>query len=112
MNNGFEKDIVVSRAAAIQDWMILRLSETIGVKPAEIDPRLSFTSFGLSSLVAYTLTGELAEWIGRDLPATLFWEYPTISALSEHLAEAIGPDSCDLPGIERAIAGPAEPEED
>jgi acyl carrier protein len=74
-------------AETIQAWMILRLSEAIGVKPHQIDPQLPFVSFGLDSLTAFNLTGDLADWLSRDLPATLLWDYPTIASLSHHLAQ-------------------------
>jgi len=77
-------------AEAIQAWIILRLSEALRVKPYEIDPRLPFTRFGLDSLTAFNLTGDLADWLGRDLSATLLWEYPTIASLSQHLARNLG----------------------
>jgi acyl carrier protein len=112
MKDGSEKDVTARRAAAIREWLTLRLSEAIGVDPAQIDPRLPFATFGLSSLAAYTLTGELAEWIGRDLPATLLWEYPTISTLSEHLAEEMGGEARDLVCSPPPITGANEPEED
>ena len=83
-------------AETIQAWMILRLSEALKVKPAQIDPRLRFDSYGLDSLTAYTLTGDLADWLGRDLPATLFWDYPNIVALSQHLAEELGSQDSGL----------------
>jgi acyl carrier protein len=81
-------------AKVIEAWMTLRLSQELGIEPGEIDPRLPFTSCGLDSMTAFNLTGNLADWLGRDLPATLFWDYPNIIALSEHLAQAL--DGQDL----------------
>src|SRR4029077_17286206 len=66
----------------------------LGVEPAQIDRRLPFANFGIDSLTAYTLTGDLADWIGRDLPSRLFWEYPNIVVLSHYLAKAL--DGQDL----------------
>jgi amino acid adenylation domain-containing protein len=74
-------------ALALQAWMILRLSEAMQVDPARIDPRLPLAGLGLDSLTAFTLTGDLVDWLGRDLPASLFWDYPTIEALSQYLIE-------------------------
>jgi thioesterase domain-containing protein len=44
---------------------------------------------GIDSLVAFSMTGELSEWIGEDLSATLLWEYPTISSLSQIIYEIL-----------------------
>ena len=31
---------------------------------------------------AVSFAGDLEEWLGRDLPATLLWDYPTLAALA------------------------------
>lgn len=72
---------------AIQDWLILQVSELLQIDPATIDIRESFTNYGLSSRDAVTLSGELEELLGRRLSPTLAYEYPSILALARHLAE-------------------------
>lgn len=74
-------------AEGIQAWMAAKIADALQVKPGSVDVHLPFTSYGLDSIVVFTLTGDLAEWLGCDLPATLLWEYPTIEALARHLAE-------------------------
>ncbi|MBP1776753.1 MAG: eryA, partial [candidate division NC10 bacterium] len=73
-------------AESIQTWLVLRLSERLGVPPHEIDIREPFASYGLGSTEAVSLAGELAEWLGRDLPPALVYEFPTIESLARHLA--------------------------
>lgn len=72
--------------AEIRSWLIGRIAETLRVDPATIDERAPFDSYGLSSTDAVALSGELQELLGRDLPATLVYEYPTVAALASHLA--------------------------
>lgn len=69
----------------IQAWMVSRVAETLQVEPCTVDIRQPFTSYGLESIAAFTLTGDLAEWLACDLPATLLWEHPTIETLARHL---------------------------
>jgi acyl carrier protein len=76
-------------AEAIQVWMIARVTATANVDAAELDARLPFTDYGLDSIAVFTLTGDLAEWLDCDLPATLLWEYPTIESLAQHLARKL-----------------------
>jgi acyl carrier protein len=71
----------------LQAWMVTRLAEELKLAPAEINIRIPLVNYGLDSIVAFTLTGELADRLGRDLPATLFWDYPTIEILARHLVE-------------------------
>lgn len=76
-------------AETIQAWMVVRLSGELRVAPAEIDTRKPLLSYGLDSVVAFSLTGELADLIGRELPVTLFWDLPTLEAAAFHVADTI-----------------------
>jgi acyl carrier protein len=71
---------------SIEAWLVARISHTLEVAPEEIDPREPFSSFGLDSRTAVRLSGELERWLGRRLPATLIWDYPTIELVAKHLA--------------------------
>jgi acyl carrier protein len=72
---------------AIQAWLIKRVSAALSLNPDEIDVRETFASFGLDSRTAVSLSGDLERWLGRRLPPTLVWDYPTIEALADHLAD-------------------------
>ena len=76
----------VPPAKAIQDWLVAQLSRVLDVEPQDIDVREPFTSYGLTSLDAVGLSGELEEWLGRSLSPTLAYDYPTIETLARHLA--------------------------
>jgi myxalamid-type polyketide synthase MxaE and MxaD len=75
-----------TNADVIQGWLVSKLSERLGIEQNGIDIREPLASYGLGSTEAVSLTGELAEWLGRDLSPTLAYEYPTIEALARHLA--------------------------
>ena len=77
-------------AGEIRSWLIDRIAAMLRVAPGAIDDRAPFDSYGLSSTDAVSLSGELQELLGRDLSATLIYEYPTIAALSRHLAAPTG----------------------
>jgi amino acid adenylation domain-containing protein len=72
-------------ADAIESWLIDRVAATIGMARHEIDVRQPFASFGLDSAQSVSLAGELEAWLGRSLPPTLLWDFPTIEALARHL---------------------------
>src|SRR5580693_4998028 len=63
-------------AEIIEEWLIAKLSNLLGVDPREIDVREPFVSYGLGSTEAVCLSGELADWLGRKVPADLAYEYP------------------------------------
>ncbi len=86
-------DSPASRTSAeVGGWLARRMATRLGVSPAEVDHRVTFASFGLGSLQAVALAGELETWLGRPLSPTLAYEYPTIEALARHLA---GEDAAD-----------------
>src|SRR5437773_10640237 len=72
--------------AAIEAWLIARVEGSTGIAREEIDISRPFAYFGLSSSSAVSLSGDLEDLLGRPLPATLVWDYPTIECLARHLA--------------------------
>jgi acyl transferase domain-containing protein/acyl carrier protein len=73
-------------AEVIQTWLVSRLSEVLGIESREIDVREPFASYGLDSTEMVILSGELAEWLGRQLSPALPYEYSTVETLARHLA--------------------------
>jgi acyl carrier protein len=55
--------------------------------PARIDPRRPLGAMGLDSLMALELRNRLESALGRTLSATLAWNYPTVDALVDYLAD-------------------------
>ena len=53
--------------------------------PALSDPHMSFRELGLDSVSAVEISGKISEHLGRSLPPTLLFDYPTIHALCEYL---------------------------
>jgi acyl carrier protein len=54
-----------------------------------IDLHKPFRTLGLDSLMALELRNRLEAAIGTSLPATMVWNYPTVSALAPFLAERL-----------------------
>ena len=73
-------------AETIQSWLIARIASMLELDSASIDPRQPFTYYGLGSVQAVSLTGELEEFLSRKLSPTLAWDYPTIELLAKYLA--------------------------
>ena len=73
-------------AEEIEAWLTARLAALSGEPAARIDPNKPLSSFNVDSVAAVSLAAELGEWLGRDLPATLAWDHPTVRALAAFLA--------------------------
>jgi len=54
-------------AEAIQAWLVSKLSEELGIEPHDIDIREPFASYALGSVQAVSLSGDLEDWLGRQL---------------------------------------------
>ncbi|MFJ4691910.1 amino acid adenylation domain-containing protein [Streptomyces sp. NPDC088766] len=61
------------------------LAEALQLPPEAVDQDQAFLALGLDSLAAVDLVRRLERALGRDLPATLFFEYRTVRELAAHL---------------------------
>lgn len=75
-------------AEEIQAWLVSQVAELLEISPHEIDVGAPFDRYGLDSAAAVTLTGDLEDWLGRQLSPSLLYDYFTIEAVSQQLAEA------------------------
>lgn len=75
--------------AEIQSWLVAYLANLLEINPSEIDVTVPFNRYGLDSSAAVGLTGDLEEWLGRELDPTLAYDYPTIEALARYLGGGI-----------------------
>jgi acyl carrier protein len=83
-------------ASTIQAWLVAKLSEELEIDAGEIDVREPFTSYGMSSVLAVSLSGDLEDWLDRPLAPTLAFDFPSIETLSLYLA---GLSKGPAPGI-------------
>ncbi|MGD8122883.1 aminotransferase class I/II-fold pyridoxal phosphate-dependent enzyme [Vibrio sp. TRT 2004] len=70
----------------VTDWLAKRIAEENSISVNDIDINQPFLQYGLDSVKAVGICGELENEFGFDVPVALVWEYPTISSLSEYLA--------------------------
>ena len=70
-----------------------------------LDPSMPLGELGLDSLLAVELRNAVSAAVGRPLPATLLFDYPTIDALTDHLIN----DILRLVDEDRPVPADAEP---
>ncbi len=73
------------------------IGRVLRIAPARLDPRKTFGSQGLTSLLAMELRNRLEAALARPLPATLAWNHPTVDALVAHLADDGVPAATPVP---------------
>ncbi len=74
-------------------WLIGWLAGEMAISQSDVDPSRSFLSYGMDSVQAMTMVGDLESHLGLRLSPTLAWDYPDIDALAGHLANQAGPAS-------------------
>jgi acyl carrier protein len=77
----------LSSMSAIQTWLVKQLGELLSLDTSTIDVNQPLTRYGLDSIDAVTLVGDLEDWLDLELPSTLLWDYPTIQKASAYLVE-------------------------
>lgn len=75
--------------AAIQEWLIDRLSNALSVPKGDLDPDIPFSQYALDSLDAVTLVMDLEDQLGAEMPPTLFWDHPTINKCVSYLVTTL-----------------------
>jgi acyl carrier protein len=73
----------------LRAWLIDWLACDLGVDPRGVDPGQAFLSYGMNSVQAMTMVGDLESHLGLRLPPTLAWDYPDIDRLAMHLADRL-----------------------
>ena len=72
---------------SIETWLVKWAADELGMESNSIDTGKSFVQYGLDSVTAIRLTGDLEDWLGQQLSPTLAWDYPSIKVLAQHLAK-------------------------
>jgi acyl carrier protein len=68
-------------------WLVDRVSVYLKRAPSEIDPVVPLAEYGLDSVAALSLCGDVEDGFGLILDPTVAWDYPTVDALATHLVE-------------------------
>ncbi|WP_078871673.1 type I polyketide synthase [Streptomyces caatingaensis] len=62
-----------------------RVGELLDIPTSSVDPDAPLSELGLTSFHAVTLSEALGQWTGGEVPASLFWEAPTLAKVVERL---------------------------
>ncbi|MDF5730186.1 MAG: type I polyketide synthase, partial [Rhizonema sp. PD38] len=111
-NNKYSNEQVLNKQIshsieAIEAWLISKIRAQLA-SSEEIDIRQPLVQYGLSSLAAVGISGDLQEWLGREISPTILYDYPTIESLAQYLGgletRTNQPDTHHTPTTTEAIA--------
>ncbi|EOM77243.1 acyl carrier protein [Rhodococcus rhodnii] len=77
-------------APALDDWLAEKIAGYLSVTPESVDRDRSLADYGLDSVYAVTLCGEIEDEFGLVVEPTLAWDHPTVNAMSDHLETLLG----------------------
>ena len=82
------RNITVKEISApeIQDWIVTYIADLLEIESEEVDVTIPFDRYGLDSSAAVGMTGELEDWLGKEVEPILLYDYPTVEALARHLS--------------------------
>lgn len=69
----------------LQSLLVKLLARELRLKPEEVEADKPFTQYGLDSIAALTIAGDLEEELSIELESTVLWDCPTVEALAQHL---------------------------
>ena len=72
--------------ADLRDWIRAALARALGLAVTEIDDEREFDAYGLPSIEAVMLTGDLEDAVGRPVDAEAAFEHASVARLARHLA--------------------------
>ncbi len=71
----------------IRNWLVSYLANLLEIRIDKISTTTNFDRYGLDSVAAVTLSGDLAEWLGCELDPALLYYYPTIESIVQFLTK-------------------------
>ena len=75
-------------AAYLVQWLRTAVAAELGLAdPADLDPDTGLFDLGLTSSMMVELRAGIEQVLGRPVPSTVVFDYPTIGKLTDHLTE-------------------------
>ncbi len=90
---------------AVESWMTEWLVARAGVQPSDVDPERPFADYGLDSMTAVEMSGDIEDWSGVELTPVVSWNHPSVSRLSSFIVDqltGVGEGSKDNPDVSSA----------
>jgi len=78
---------VLSDIAQYRDRLSTLICKEIGVAAATINVEHNLADYGLDSLSALVITGEIEDTFGIELEETTLWDHPTVAAIAAYVRE-------------------------
>ena len=76
---------LITAVPDITAWLRRRVSEYLSLDPDAIRTDVPLAEYGLDSVFALSLCGDIEDDLQIEVEPTLAWDYPTLALLAEFL---------------------------
>ncbi|AQU68944.1 acyl carrier protein [Streptomyces niveus] len=83
---------------SLTTWLAERIALYLKRRPDEIASDVPLAEYGLDSVAALSLCGDIEDDFDLVVEPTVAWDYPTVDALAVHLMEEIAADTAKSGG--------------
>lgn len=103
----------MSKQTTVENWLKAQLADQLSLDAESIKATEPLTRYGLDSIDAVTMVGDIEDVLDEELPSTLFWDYPTIAKSAQFLVENYDISALDdakseaVEELEETVAAPA-----
>lgn|SRR5215472_8329258 len=73
--------------SALMEWLVVHVASALEMSEEAIDAGRNLEDYGLDSMQAVGLTGDLQSWLGVEIPPTAIWDHATIESTCEFLIQ-------------------------
>jgi len=70
---------------SLHQWLTTHLAVYLDRLPESIDPTVPLAEYGMDSVCALSLCGDIEDDFGITVEPSLAWDYPTVAELAAHL---------------------------
>ena len=84
-NSKLEYSQIEHSEQTLKAWLTDRVATYVRLTPEEIKPNVPLPEYGLDSVYALTLVGDIEDYLNLSIEPTLMWDHPTIEALAKGL---------------------------
>lgn len=74
-------------AAVVKEWLVGYIAQLLELDRSEVRTSVSMNRYGLDSMSAMSLTGDLGDWLDREVDPRLLYKKKTIDSLADYLAQ-------------------------
>jgi acyl carrier protein len=71
----------------IRHWLVRQVAHHLGMSTSDIDPAVPLAEFGVDSLAALRLCGDIEDEWAVEADPTLVYDYPTINDIVGYLLD-------------------------